>query len=82
MRSSLLEQRAEALHAVASSSADLKAFVSDVRNRVSASLEKEAALAGSLKKAINAITESHSGSQGASHEHAAVLEPMLRFCVS
>ena len=72
----LLEQRAEVTQTVASSSTDLKTLVSEGKNRVSAALEKEAALARSIKKAVNAVSETNSGSQGSSREHAAVLEPL------
>jgi len=73
----LLEQRAVVIQTVASSSADLKTLVSEGKNCVSAALEKEAALARSIKKAVNAVSEANSGSQGSLREHAIILESLL-----
>ena len=67
---------------VASGSADLKTLVSEGKNRVSAALEKEAALARSIKKAVDMVSEANSGSQGSSREYAAVLEPHRSFYAS
>ena len=75
----LLDERAEALRVIASSSSDLKTLAAEGKSRISATREKEAALTRSLKKALSAITDSNAGSRNSMHEHARMLEPVSAF---